>query len=110
VPRFITYFSYSGDAARAMIEHPTDRAAAGRAAVEALGGSMEAFYWMTGEHDGFLISELPDGVTAGALAAAVGSAGTVGGLETHQLFDHDERMRVMELAAKARGSYKPPTG
>ena len=32
--RFITYFSYTGESAKAMIDHPSDRAAAGKALVE----------------------------------------------------------------------------
>jgi hypothetical protein len=46
MPRFITFFSYTGDAAKAMIEHPSDRSAAAKALVESLGGTQEAFYWM----------------------------------------------------------------
>jgi uncharacterized protein with GYD domain len=41
--KFITLFSYSGDAAKAMIHHPSDRAAAATALVESLGGSVESF-------------------------------------------------------------------
>jgi hypothetical protein len=52
MPRFITFFSYSAASATAMIEHPSDRSAAAKALVESLGGSMEAFYWMQGKHDG----------------------------------------------------------
>src|SRR5688572_4157045 len=83
--RFITFFSYTGDSMKAMVERPSDRSAATKALVESLGGTLEAFYWMQGKHDGFLISNLPDGVTAAALVGAVGSTGAVEGLETHQI-------------------------
>ena len=109
MPRFITFFSYTGDAAKAMIERPSDRSAAAKALVESLGGTQEAFYWMQGHHDGFLITNLPDGVTAAALAAAVGASGAVGGIETHQIFDHDEQAAIVKAAATARQAYKPPT-
>lgn len=110
MPRFITFFSYTGQSAKAMIEKPSDRSAAATALVESLGGTLEAFYWMQGKHDGLLISKLPDGVAAAALAAAVGSAGAVVGLETHQIFDHDEQSTIVKHAATARKAYKPPTG
>ena len=55
MPRFITFFSYAGAADKAMIERPSDRSAASKALVEALGGTQEAFYWMQGKHDGFVI-------------------------------------------------------
>jgi uncharacterized protein with GYD domain len=109
MPRFITFFSYTGEAAKAMIENPTDRSAAAKALVESLGGTQEAFYWMHGKHDGFLITNLPDGVAAAALAGAVGASGAVGGLETHQIFDRDEQAAIVKHAATARAAYKPPT-
>ena len=109
MPRFITFFSYTGESAKAMIEHPSDRTAAGRALVESLGGTQEAFYWMQGKHDGFLIANLPDGVAAAALAAAVGAAGPIVGIETHQIFDHDEQAAIVKQAETARRGYKPPT-
>ncbi|MGI8830444.1 MAG: GYD domain-containing protein [Candidatus Limnocylindria bacterium] len=109
MPRFITFFSYSGDAAKAMIERPSDRSAAGKALAESLGGTQEAFYWMTGEHDGFLISQLPDGVTAAALAAAVAATGAIHGVTTHQIFDRDEQAAIVKGADTARKAYNPPT-
>lgn len=109
MPRFITFFSYTAEATKAMVEHPSDRSAAAKALVESLGGTQEAFYWMHGKRDGFLITNLPDGAAAAALAAAVGATGAVGGLETHQIFDHDEQATILQQAAIARKAYKPPT-
>lgn len=109
MPRYITFFSYTGDATKAMIERPSDRSAAGKALVESLGGTMEAFYWMQGHHDGFLITSVPDGVSAAALVAAVASTGAIGGLETHQIYDHEEQAEIMKRAKTALGAYKPPT-
>lgn len=107
--RFITFFSYSAEAAKAMIERPSDRTAAARALAESLGGTQEAFYWMQGKHDGFLITNVPDGVSAAALSMAVGATGAVGRLETHQIFDADEQAAIVKGAATARAAYKPPT-
>ncbi len=107
--RYITFFSYKGEAIKAMIDRPSDRSAAAKALVESLGGTLEAFYWMQGHHDGFLITSLPDGVTASALAAAVGATGVIGGLETHEIFDHDEQSAIVAGAGTALRAYKPPT-
>ena len=109
MPRFIHFFSYSGASAKAMIDRPSDRAAAAKALVESLGGTQEAFYWMQGKHDGFLISNLPDGVAASALAAAVGASGAVVNAETHQIFDADEQAAIVSQAGAALRAYKPPT-
>lgn len=109
MPRYITFFSYTGEAAKAMIERPSDRSAAAKALVESIGGTMESFYWMQGHHDGFLITSLPDGVSAAALAAAVGSTLVIKGVETHQIYDRDEQAEVMKRAKTAVDVYKPPT-
>ncbi len=93
-----------------MIERPSDRSAAGKALIESLGGTQEAFYWMQGEHDGFLIGNLADGVSAAAVAAAVGATGAVTGIQTHQIFDADEQAAIVKQADTARKAYKPPTG
>ena len=43
MPRFITFFSYTAESAKAMIERPSDRSAAAKALIESLGGTQEAF-------------------------------------------------------------------
>ena len=106
--KYITFFSYSGDAVKAMIHHPSDRSAAATALVESLGGSVEAFYWMQGAHDGFLISELPDSVSGAALVAAVASTGAITDLETHELYDHDQQAAIVAAAKTALDAYTPP--
>ena len=107
--RYITLFSYTGGAAKAMIDRPSDRSAAARALVESLGGSMDAFYWMQGKHDGLLMFTAPDSVAAAALAAAVGSTGAVVDIETHEIFDHDQQAAIVERAKTAVAAYRPPT-
>jgi len=107
--RFISFFSYTAASVTSMIERPSDRSAAAKVLVKSLGGTLEAFYWMQGKHDGLLISNLPDGVAAAALSAAVGSAGAVDRIQTHQLFDQEEQAAIVKQAATARGAYRPPT-
>ena len=109
MPRYLTFFSYTGESAKAMIERPSDRSAAAKALVESLGGTLEAFYWMQGKHDGFLIASAPDVVVASALAAAVGASGAIVGVETHQIFDQDEQAAIVQQAGAALRAYKPPT-
>jgi uncharacterized protein with GYD domain len=109
MPKYITFFSYTRDAAKAMIDRPSDRAAAAKALTESLGGKMEAFYWMHGNHDGFLITSLPDGASAASLAGAVGSTGAITGMETHEIFDSEAQVRIVKGAKTALAAYKPPT-
>jgi uncharacterized protein with GYD domain len=108
MPRYLTFFSYTGEAAARMVDRPADRATAARGVIEAAGGRLEAFYWMFGEHDGLAIYEVPDAVTAGAVALAVATAGMVSDLTTHQLLDADEIRLALERAASLAPAYRPP--
>ena len=109
MPKYICFFSYTRDAAKAMIEKPTDRAAAARALVESVGGKLESFYWMHGPHDGFFIADYKDGMSAAAVAAAAGSSGAITHVETHELFDGAAQRQIMGAAKTALAGYKPPT-
>jgi len=109
MPKFITFFSYTGEAAKAMIARPSDRTAAAKALVESVGGTLDGFFWMQGKHDGFLLTTLPDGVAAAALAGAAASTGAITGFETHQIFDHDEQADIVTRAKAATSAYRPPT-
>jgi len=45
------------------------------AALEGLGGSLESFHFAFGEHDAYVIGELPDNEAAAAVAIAVNASG-----------------------------------
>lgn len=109
MPKYITFFSYTGASAKAMIDRPTDRSAAAKALVESLGGKLEAFYWMQGEHDGFLIANLPDGASVAALSAAVASTGAITGMRSHEIFDREAQAKIIQSAKTAVAEYKAPT-
>ncbi|MCY7417029.1 MAG: GYD domain-containing protein [Chloroflexi bacterium] len=109
MPKFITYFTYTGAAAKALIAQPSDRTAAARALVESVGGQLDSFYWMSGHHDGFFIATLADAVTASALAAAAVASGALLDVETHQIFSSDEQAAIMTKAGAALAAYRPPT-
>lgn len=106
--KYIVFFSYSAAAVKGMIDHPSDRSAAVRELASSLGGSVESFYWMQGEHDGFVIGDFPDSVSGVAIAAAVASTGAVTSLKSHEIFDHDQQAEIVEKAKTALKAYTPP--
>ena len=108
MPKYICFFSYTSDGVKALIEKPSDRAAAAKALVETLGGRLECFYWMHGHHDGFFIADLKDGVSAAALVAAAASTGAISGTEIHELFDGAAQGQIMKAAKTALAGYTPP--
>ncbi|MFG2102509.1 GYD domain-containing protein [Micromonospora echinaurantiaca] len=58
-------------------EGGTARAEVVRALIENSGGQVESLYFAFGEHDLYVVSEVPDNVTAAALGIAVRAAGGV---------------------------------
>jgi uncharacterized protein with GYD domain len=108
VPRYITFFSYSSGAVKAMVEQPSDRPAAARALVESVGGTLQSFYWMQGHHDGFFIADVPDALSAAALSAAAASTGAIASIESHEIFDGAGQAAIIDRAKSAMAAYAPP--
>jgi uncharacterized protein with GYD domain len=71
--------------------------------VEKTGGKLHAFYYALGLDDFYVITEIPDQVTAVALSLAVNASGAVN-LKTTVLLTPEE----MDSAAKKTVSYKAP--
>jgi uncharacterized protein with GYD domain len=108
VPKFVSFFSYSGDAWGKMARNPSDREEATRKLIESAGGKLETYYWMFGEYDGFAIYDAPDHVTAGAIPVAAASSGAIKAIRTHQLITKAEARQMLEKAGRAAASYQPP--
>ena len=60
-----------------MQEGGSSRKAAIEKMLSAVGGKVESFYYAFGEHDVLTIVELPDDITAAAVALRVNAAGLV---------------------------------
>jgi len=108
MPRFIVTGCYTASAAKAMVEHPSDREAAARAIVEAAGGKLESFYLTTGDNDFSLKVTIDDAsdLIAGLLATA--ASGAVSNLKTVRAFTAQEFMGIQKKAGTMLGAYKKP--
>jgi uncharacterized protein with GYD domain len=107
---YLYQLTYSKDAIKAMVAKPTDREAAARKLIEALGGKLHHLFFAFGEYDVICLIEGPDDTFMMAGAAAVASAGTVSGSSTVKLMTATDAMAAMTLAGKVTGSYVPPQG
>jgi uncharacterized protein with GYD domain len=108
MPKYVSFFSYTGEAWARMLERPEDRAEAARAAIEGAGGRMEGFYWMMGPSDGFVVYSMPDEMAAAAYSAAVVSSGRLARQETFQVLDMADGQRALERASEVSRAYRPP--
>ena len=99
MPKFLAQGTYTFEGMQGLVNQGgTARRAAVEKAVEALGGTLEAFYYAFGEHDIVAIVDAPDNVTAAALSLGIGVSG-VAGLKTTVLLTADE---IDEATGKAQ--------
>jgi uncharacterized protein with GYD domain len=75
------------------------------AALETVGGKLESFHFAFGDHDAYVIAEVPDNTSAAAVALTVGASGGAN-TRTIVLLTPEE----VDAAAKQSVSYTPPGG
>jgi uncharacterized protein with GYD domain len=106
--KYVSFFTYTSEAWARMIQNPGDRTAAVRQLADSLGGSIECVYWMFGTHDGMVISDVPDSISAAAVSIAVGSTGALKNLETHELLTQEQLSQALARSKDAAQAYQPP--
>lgn len=95
MPMYMTLFTFKGETLKAFMKKPTDRSAAVDAAARSVGGRLESYYWMFGQHDGFAVLEMPDSAAAARFVITVSASGAFAHLETHELFTSDDVLKLM---------------
>jgi uncharacterized protein with GYD domain len=105
MPRFLHQVSYTSEAMARMIANPQDRFEVVREPIEKLGGKIEHGYFAFGEHDAILITEMPDNVSAAAIALAFAAGGSLRHCSTTPLLTTAEALDAMRKAATC--GYKP---
>ena len=70
MPFFLSQASYTPEALTRLIANPQDRFDAVRGPIEKLGGRILQSYFAFGEYDVIVITEMPDNISAAAIALA----------------------------------------
>jgi ketosteroid isomerase-like protein/uncharacterized protein with GYD domain len=105
---FMYQFKGSLEANKAMVDNPQDRTGPNQKLLEGFGGKLLAYYvYPPGEYDGMTIVELPDEMSARALAMAVQATGAVSKLNLVPLITAPEWKTVMEKAKETKTGYTP---
>jgi uncharacterized protein with GYD domain len=99
MPRFLHQVSYTSEAMARLIANPQDRFEAVRGPIEKLGGRIEHGYFAFGEHDAILITEMPDTISAAAIALAFAAGGALKNCTTTALLTAAEAQDAMRKAA-----------
>ena len=98
MPHFLHQVSYTSEAVAKLIANPQDRTEAVRGPIEKLGGKIKELYFAFGEHDAVLITEMPDHVSAAAIALAFAGGGAVRHCETTALMTTAETLEALRKA------------
>jgi uncharacterized protein with GYD domain len=108
--KFAIFFAYSSGSWARLIIRPDDRIASLRRLFESVGGTLESAYWMPlgTPHDGIIIADAPDTITAAALTVAVTSTGALHNVQTYELLTQEKLGEMLLLAKDALQVYEPP--
>jgi uncharacterized protein with GYD domain len=103
---YLMRFSYTPEAWARIIKKPEDRRDVAREIVEKLGGTLHGFWYGFGEHDGHVLIEAPDNVSAAAFSVGISAGGSLRSAETTVLLTVEE---TLEMLSKAQGvPYRAP--
>jgi uncharacterized protein with GYD domain len=103
MPKYLFEATYTAEGAKGIIkEGGSGRRAAVEKALAGLGGRLEGFYFAFGSVDVYAIADLPDNVTAAALALAVGQSG-LASTRTVVLLTAEEADAATKKAVAYRG-------
>ena len=101
--KYLVTGSYTTEGLKGLLkEGGSGRRKAVEEAVKSMGGHLEAYYFAFGDNDVITIVNVPDHVTAAALAIGISSTGTVG-TKTTVLLTPEE----IDQATKKTLSFRP---
>jgi uncharacterized protein with GYD domain len=102
--KFMIKASYNANGVKGLIDDGgSKRKSEVQKMIAGLGGKVESFYFAFGDHDAYIIVELPDDVSAAAAVLKVNSTGLVGISTTVLLSPED-----IDAASKMSVSYRAP--
>jgi uncharacterized protein with GYD domain len=107
VPSYLVQASYTIEALQALMKKPQDRTAVVSKAVENLGGTLTGLWLSFGDQDIVALVELPNNVSAAALALTIAAGGALKSTKTTPLLTVAQGMSAMKKAASS--GYTPVT-
>jgi uncharacterized protein with GYD domain len=104
MPKFLIEASYTLEGVKGVQSAGgSSRREAVAQVAESVGGRLEAFYFAFGDHDAYVIADLPDNESAAAVAVTVNAAGGAT-VKTVVLLTPEE----VDAAAQRSVEYRPP--
>jgi uncharacterized protein with GYD domain len=106
MPKYLIQASYTTEGIKGLVkDSASGRRADVQSAVKALGGKVEAFYYTFGADDVLIILDLPDNVTAAAVALTTSGSGAVR-VRTTPLLTVEDVDKALEVQMQYRAPGK----
>jgi uncharacterized protein with GYD domain len=104
MPKYLIQARYTSEGIKGLVnDSASGRRADVQAAIKAIGGKVEAFYYAFGDDDAVIILDLPNNVMAAALALTISGAGAVR-VRITPLLTVEEVDQALEIKMR----YRPP--
>ena len=98
---FLVQVSYTPEALSALIAKPQNRMAVVKKSVENLGGTFTGSWMSFGDYDLVMLLEMPNNVSAAALAIAAAAGGSLKAIKTTPLLTIEQAMSALKKAGKS---------
>jgi uncharacterized protein with GYD domain len=105
MPHYLHQVGYTSESWKALVRQPQDRLAAVQAPIEKLGGKLVDAWFTFGEYDIVAITEMPDNMSAAAIAIAFAAGGACKTVRTTPLLSQTEAISAMKKAGES--GYRP---
>jgi len=107
MPLYMHQIAYTSEGWGAVIAEPQNRVEAVRSAIEKLGGKVINGWFSFGQYDVIAITDMPDHVSAAAIAIAFAGGGACKSVNTVPLLTQEEALQAMRKAGES--GYRPAT-
>jgi uncharacterized protein with GYD domain len=102
--KYLIKASYNANGIKGLIEDGgSQRKSAVDKMLQGMGGKLESFYYAFGDHDVYVIAELPDDISAASIGLKINSSGLVTTSTTVLLLPED-----IDAAIKKSVNYRAP--
>lgn len=102
MPRYVILASYVPEHWDRLIAHPAASVQGFRRVVESLGGTLESFDYLLGEHDLMAVLDVPAATTQAAVSIALASTNVFKALATSELIDPEVIAAALHAVKETR--------
>jgi len=106
MPHYCHQVSYTKEAWARLMADPQDRLDIVRLPIEKLGGKLHTAFFAFGPFDVIAITEMPDNMSAAAIAIAFAAGGACKSVRTVPLLSQEEALQALKQAGEC--GYRPP--